>query len=107
HAAQDLRAVADPDVVAHAHVALVDALDADRPLDLAHVVVEVDQHHAIGDDALPADRHALVGGDRALLAEHGLVAAPHLAFVAADLRPVPDPHPAAEAHARPPSDLEL
>src|SRR3989442_15940242 len=33
-AAQDLRAVADPDVVADADVALVDALHPDRPLDL-------------------------------------------------------------------------
>src|ERR687885_1838562 len=34
HAAQDAGAVADPDVVADVHVALVDALEADRPVDL-------------------------------------------------------------------------
>ena len=72
HAAQDARAVADPAVVADADVALVDPLQADRPLDLDDAVVEVDQHHAVGDDALAADRHVLEGGDRALLAEHGL-----------------------------------
>ena len=71
-AAQEAGAVADPDVVADAHVALVDALLADRALDLDDAVVEVDQHHAVGDDALAADRDVLEGGDRALLAHHGL-----------------------------------
>jgi hypothetical protein len=67
-----------PDV----HVALVDALQADRPLDLDDAVVEVDEHHPVGDDALAADRHVLEGRDRALLAEHGLRADAHLALVA-------------------------
>ena len=71
-AAQDARAVADPAVVADAHVALVDPLLADRALDLDHAVVEVDEHHAVGDDALAPDRDVLEGRDRALLAEHGL-----------------------------------
>src|SRR5690348_5429731 len=66
HAAQDAGAVADPDVVAHAHVGLVDPLDADRAVDLNHPVVEVDQHHAVGDHALAPDRDMLVRGDRAL-----------------------------------------
>ena len=102
--AEDLRAVADPDVAAHPHVALVDPLHADRALDLGDVVVEVDQHHAVGEDALLPDRDVLVGGDRALLPDHGLVADRHLALVAADLRAVPDPDPAPEvgrARARP------
>ena len=68
HAAQDAGAVADPDVVAHAHVALVDALEPDRAVHLDHPVVEVDQHHAVGDHALAPDRHVLERGDRALLA---------------------------------------
>ena len=38
------------------------------PLDLDDAVVEVDQHHAVGDDALAPDRDVLEGGDRALLA---------------------------------------
>ena len=71
-AAQDAGAVADPDVVPDAHVALVDALLADRPLDLDDAVVEVDHHHPVGDDALAPDRHALVGRDRAFLADDGL-----------------------------------
>ena len=99
HAAQDARAVADPDVVADAHVALVDPLLADRPLDLGDAVVEVDQHHAVGDDALAPDRDVLVGGDRALLADHGLRADAHLALVHADLAAVADPRPAADPRA--------
>src|ERR1035438_238439 len=54
--AQDARAVADPHVVPDAHVALVDALLADRPVDFGDAVVEVDQHHAVGNDALAPDR---------------------------------------------------
>ena len=71
-AAQDAGAVADPDVGADLDVALVDALLADRPLDLDDAVVEVDEHRPVGDHALLADPHPLVGGDRALLAHHGL-----------------------------------
>ena len=67
-AAQDAGAVADPHVVPDVDVALVDALLADRALDLGDAVVEVDQHHAVGDDALAADRDVLEGRDRALLA---------------------------------------
>ena len=67
-AAQDAGAVADPAVVADVHVALVDPLQPDRALDLDDAVVEVDQHHAVGDDALAPDRDVLEGGDRALLA---------------------------------------
>ena len=37
-------------------VALVDPCSADRALDLDHAVVEVDHHHAVGDDALASDR---------------------------------------------------
>src|SRR5699024_7584139 len=81
-AAQDARAVADPVVGADPHVTLVDALRADRALDLHDTVVEVDQHHAVGDHALAADRHVLEGGDRALLAEHGL--GPDLAHALVD-----------------------
>ena len=81
-------------VVADADVALVDPLEADRPLDLDDAVVEVDEHHPVGDDALAADRHVLVGGDRALLADHGLGADPHLALVDADLAAVAEPRPA-------------
>ncbi len=99
-AAQDARAVADPDVVPDAHVALVDALQADRALDLGHAVVEVDQHHAVGEDALAPDRDVLVGGDRALLADHRLRADRDLALVHADLAAVPDPRPAADAQRR-------
>src|SRR2546430_4287812 len=44
HPAQDAGAVADPDVVAYPHVALVDALEANGTVDLDHAVVEVDQH---------------------------------------------------------------
>ena len=69
---------------------------ADRALDLDDAVVEVDQHHAVGDDALAPDRDVLEGGDRALLAEHGLRADLDLALVDADLRAVADPRPAAE-----------
>src|SRR5919206_316349 len=100
HPAQDARPVADPDVVAHPYVSLVDALEADRALDLDHPVVEVDQHHAVGDHAFAADRHVLVGGDRALLPEHGLGPDPHHALVAADLGAVPEPRPAPELDSR-------
>ena len=61
------------------------------PLDLDDAVVEVDQHHAVGDDALAADRDVLEGGDRALLAHHGLGADLDDALVRADLGPVADP----------------
>ena len=71
-AAQDAGAVADPAVVADADVALVDPLQPDRPLGLDDPVVEVDEHHPVGDDALAADRDVLEGGDRALLAHHRL-----------------------------------
>src|SRR5215210_4947984 len=98
-AAQDAGAVADPAVVADVDVALVDALQADRPLLLDHAVVEVDQHHAVRDDALAADRDVLEGGDRALLAHHGLGADLDLPLVGADLRAVADPAPAPEADA--------
>ena len=91
HAAQEARAVADPHVVADAHVALVDPLLADRALDLDDAVVEVDEHHAVGDDALAADRDVLERRDRALLAEHALGADHDLALVGADLRAVADP----------------
>ena len=67
------------------------------PLDLDDAVVEVDQHHAVGDDALAADGDVLEGGDRALLAHHGLRPDLDLALVGADLRAVADPAPAAEA----------
>src|SRR5437763_684535 len=99
-AAQEARAVADPHVVADAHVALVDALHADRALDLDDAVVEVDQHHAVGDDALTADRDVLEGGDRALLTEHGLRADVDLALVGANLGAVADPRPTAEMDLR-------
>ena len=69
---------------------------ADRALDLHDAMVEVDQHHAVGDDALAADRDVLEGGDRALLAHHGLRPDLDLALVGADLRAVADPRPAAE-----------
>ena len=105
-AAQDRHAVADPDVVADADVALVDALLADRAVDLDDAVVEVDQHDAVGDDALTADRDVLEGGDRALLAEHGLRADPRLALVHADLRAVADPRPAPKVQRRVLADLD-
>ena len=96
-AAQDAGAVADPDVGADLDVALVDALQADRALDLDDAVVEVDEHRPVGDHALLADPHPLVGGDRALLAHHRLRADLDHALVAADLGPVADPDEAAEA----------
>ena len=98
-AAQDARAVADPAVVPDADVALVDPLEPDRALHLDDAVVEVDQHHAVGDDALAPDRDALEGGDRALLAEHRLRPDRRLALVHAQLRAVADPAPAAEPRA--------
>ena len=64
-AAQDLGAVADPDVRADDDVALVDALQADRRLGVDDDVVEVDEHRPVGDHALLADPDPLVGGDRA------------------------------------------
>src|SRR5580704_1128407 len=107
HPAQDAGAVADPDVVSDGHVALVDALCADRPLDLGDAVVEVDQHHAVGDDALAPERHVLEGRDRALLAHHRLRADADFALVDADLAAMPDPRPAADAQRRITADLEL
>src|SRR3712207_7517836 len=53
-----------PHVVPDADVALVDALLADRTLDFDHAVVEVDEHHAVGHDALAADRDVLEARDR-------------------------------------------
>ncbi len=96
NAAQQARAVADPHVVADVDVALVDPLLADRSLDLDHPVVEVDHHHAVGDDALAPDRDVLVGRDRALLAHHGLGTERELALVDADLAAVADPRPPPE-----------
>ncbi len=107
HPAQHARSVADPHVVPDAYVALVDALQPDRPLDLDGAVVEVDQHHPVGEDALAPDLYALVGGDRALLTHHGLGADRHLALVHPDLAAVPDPRPAADSQPRVRSDLEL
>jgi len=92
--------------VPDAHVALVDPLQPDRALDLDDAVVEVDEHHAVGDDALAPDRDVLEGRDRALLTEHGLGPDPDLALVHADLRAVPDPGPASEDEPRPGLDLE-
>src|SRR4051794_10143879 len=106
-AAQEAGAVADPHVVADAHVALVDALQADRALGLDDAVVEVDQHHAVGDDALAPDRHVLEGRDRALLAEDALGPDVDLALVHADLAAVADPRPAPEVERRVAPDLEL
>src|SRR5215211_193655 len=106
HAAQYARAVADPHVVSDLDVALVYALEPDRTVRLDHSVVEVDQHHAVGDHALATDRDPPVGGDRALLAEHGLGADRHDALVAAELAAVADPRPAAELERRALADLE-
>src|SRR5262249_49190531 len=106
HAAQHAGAVADPDVVPDLDVALVDALQADRTLDLGDAVVEVDQPQAGGEDALAADRDVLEGGDRALLAHHGLGPDRDLALVHADLAAVSDPRPAADPERRVFSDLE-
>src|SRR5262249_22041049 len=89
--AQDAGAVPDPDVVTDVDVTLVDPLLADRSFDLDHAVVEVDHHHAFGDDALAPDRDVLEGRDRALLAEHALGADDQLSLVDADLAAVPDP----------------
>src|SRR5581483_6165271 len=88
-------------------VARVDALEADRAVDLDHAVVEVDEHRAVRDHALLADPHPAVGRDRALLAQHRLRPDHHLALVAADLGAVADPHEAAEANLPPPADLDL
>src|SRR5213076_617487 len=105
--AQEARAVADPDVRPDDDVALVYPLHPDRPLDLDHAVVEVDEHRAVRDDALLAEPHPLVGGDRALLAEHGLGADLDHALVAADLRSIADPGEAPEAHRGAAPDLQL
>src|ERR1700686_2001241 len=107
YAAQDAGSVAHPDVVGDVDVALVDALQADGALDFDHAVVEVDQHHAVGHDALAADRDVLVGGDRALLAHHRLGADAHLALVHADLAGVADPGPTADVELCVRADLEL
>src|SRR5215216_1798937 len=106
HAAQDAGSVADPHVVAHAHVALVDALEPDRPVHLDHSVVEVDQHHAVGDHALATDRDVLVRGDRALLPDHGLRADRDRALVAADLAAMPHPGPAPQLERGPRPHLD-
>ena len=98
--------VAHPHVVAHLHVALVDALLADGALHLDHAVVEVDEHAAVGEDALAPDRDVLVGGDRALLPEDALGADAHLPLVHSDIGPVADPRPAAEHQAGVPPDLQ-
>src|SRR5690606_30204088 len=95
------------DVGADLDLALVDALLADRPLDLDHAVVEVDEHRPVGDHALFADPHPAVGGDRALLPQHRLGADLHLALVAADLRPVPKPDEAAEADPAAAGDVQF
>ena len=78
----------------NADVALVDPLQTDRPVDLCDAVVEVDQHHPVGNDALAPDRDTLIGGDRAVLPQHRLRADAHLALVDADLRAMADPGPA-------------
>ena len=77
------------------------------PLHLDDAVVEVDEHRAVGDHALLADRDALVGGDRRLLADHGLLPDLDLALVAADLRAVADPDEAAELDRAALGDLKL
>jgi 1,4-alpha-glucan branching enzyme len=106
-AAKDAGAVADPDVVTDLDVARVDALVPDRPLHLDHPMVEVDHHHAVGDDALAPDRYALVAADRALLPEHGLGADRDDALVRADLAAMPEPRPAPHLDNRVATDLEL
>src|SRR6185437_83613 len=107
HSPQYARAVAHPNIAPDPYVALVDPLQPDRALHLHHAVVEVDQHHPVGDDALPADLHVLVGGDRALLAHHRLCADRHFALVHPDLRAVADPRPATDPQRRVLADLEL
>ena len=106
-AAQDAGAVADPDVGADLDLARVDALLADRALDLDHAVVEVDEHRPVGDHALLADPHPLVSGDRALLADHGLGADLDDALVAADLGAVAEPDEAAELDPAAAADLQF
>src|SRR6202034_3245460 len=107
NAPQNARPITHPNIAANPHVALVDALQSDRTLDLHHAVVEVDQHHPVGDDALAADRHVLVGGDRALLAHHGLRADRNFALVHTDLGVVSEPGPTADAERRVAADLQL
>ncbi|MFA9270923.1 MAG: hypothetical protein ACEQSX_09205, partial [Baekduiaceae bacterium] len=92
--------------MADPHVALVDPLRADRTLDLGDPVVEVDEHHAVGDDALTADRHMLVHAPHAVLADDRLCADPQLALVHADLAARPQPRPPAEDDLRARADLE-
>src|SRR4051794_23651649 len=106
HAPEDAGAVADPHVVPHAHVALVDALQPDRPVHLDHPVVEVDHHHPVGDHALAPDRDVLVRRDRALLPHHGLRPDRDRALVAADLASVPHPRPPAQLERGPRPHLQ-
>src|SRR6476619_4320353 len=107
HAAQEARAVADPDVGADHALARVDALHPDGALDLDHAVIEVDEHRPVGDHALLTDPHPLVRRDRAFLSHHGLRADLDDPLVAADLGAVPDPGEAAESDLSPLGDLEL
>src|SRR5262249_59184673 len=104
---QDASSVPDPNVVTDVDVAFVDPLLTDRTLDLDHPVIEVDHHHAVGDDALASDRDALERGDRALLTEHALGADDQLALVDADLAGVSNPRPAPQADPRIPADLGM
>src|ERR1044072_667769 len=106
-AAQDAGAVTDPDIGADLDLAGVDALLADRPLDLHDAVVEVDEHRPVGDHALFADPHPPVSGDRALLSHHGLGADLDCALVTADLGPVADPGEAAELDPAPARNLQF
>ena len=69
----------------------VDQWPPEGALELDSAVVEVDQHHTVGDQALPPDRDALKGRDRALLSEHRLGTNHHLALVDTDLGVVADP----------------
>ena len=78
------------------YVALVNPLCPHRAVCLGCAVVEVDQHHPVGDDALAADLNVLEGRDSALLAHYGLGTDQHFAFVCADLAAGADPAPAAE-----------
>ena len=88
------------------HVALVNPLLANRALDIDHAVIEVDQHHAVGHDALASYRNMLVGGDRAFLAEDRLGTHRHPTLVGADLASLSQPRPASQRHDRVAANLK-
>jgi len=108
-AVQDRCGVAEHGACAYANRACHEALEPDRALDVADVVVEVDEHDIVAEDGAGADLDRFMGCEHASIAEDSPFADPHLP--ARNVEPAPlsnraavlqhDPCPAREVEDHP------